>query len=388
MEYIVIGKKCFDGNKMLRDFYFRVKDEIIVEIGSIKDMNSEGLEIIDFKNHVITPGLMDAHVHICFDAYAPKFDQGDIVDFVVNAQQNLNTLLKNGVTYIRDVGAPAGIMNSIKRLVKKGKIQGPDIKICGQAICATGGHGWQMSKESNSVDDIRKYVRDNVKEGVDQIKLMVTGGINTKGNELAPLELTREEIQAAVDEAHRRGRKVCVHTHGRTGIECCLKAGVDSIEHGLLLDEELAKLAKVNQTWLVPTLSAPYFATVQGLKKDPNSKSFKKSQEVMNFHRENILYAYKTGIKMAMGTDCGTPFNGFDTVLEELILLKNIGIKAEDVFKMATSAASELLEVSDTDGTLQVGKNATFVVFEKDPFVDMENVRNIRCVYKKGKLVV
>lgn len=387
MEYIVTGKKCFDGCKILTDFYFHVVDGKIIDIGSLKDLDSKGVDVIDFGNHLVTPGLMDAHIHICMNPYQPKFEVTDLAEIAITAERNLNTLLHNGITYVRDVGAPAGIMKTLKRLVENGTIIGPDLKICGQAICATGGHGWQMSKESNSVNDVCKYVRENVKEGVDQIKLMVTGGINTKGNELAPLELTKEEIQVAVNEAHRRGRKVCVHTHGRTGIETCLKCGVDSIEHGLLMDEELANLAKENGTWLVPTLSAPYFAVAVGLKKDPNSKSHLKSKEVMEVHRKNALYAYKTGVKMAMGTDSGTPFNGFDTVLEELVLLNKIGITNEDVFKMATSNASELLEVSSTDGTLEVGKNATFVVFEKDPLENIEDVHEIHCVYKKGELV-
>lgn len=383
MKYAVIGKKCFDGFKIREDFYFIVEEDKIIEIGDYSLDKVKGLEIIDVKDRVVTPGLIDSHIHICSDPYKFGF-QLESFHLAYVVERNLKTLLQEGIVYIRDVGAPANTTNIIKKLVADGELQGPDLKIAGEAICVTGGHGWQMSLECDSSDAIRHAVRDNIKKNVDLIKLMVTGGINTKGNELAPLEMSENEIRTAVEEAHKKGRKVAVHTHGRTGIELSLKSGVDSIEHGLLLDDELAQLALDQNTVVVPTLSAPYFATVQGLKKDPNSKSFKKSQEVMNVHNENIYNAYKKGVTLAMGTDSGTPFNGFDTVLEELILLNNIGIDALDVFKMATVNAAELLEVSDTHGSLEKGKQATFIVFEKDPFINMKNISSNKIVYKNG----
>lgn len=386
MRYAVTGKKCFDGKKVVRDFCFLVDGDKIAAFGSREDLIKDDIEVIDCGDRLVTPGLIDSHVHVCIDPY--HFGLIDsAVEMTVTIEENLKTLLKHGIVYIRDVGAPAGYMKAVKKLVAVGRIQGPDLKIAGQAISATGGHGWLMSKESNSKEDICRYVRENVKEGVDLIKLMVTGGINTPGDELAPLELSEEEIRVAVTEAHRRGRKVAVHTHGRTGIEVALKCGVDSIEHGLLMDEALAEIAREKGTYLVPTLSAPYFAAVQGLKKDPNSKSFLKSKEVMEVHRKNVRHAYETGVKLAMGTDSGTPFNGFDTVLEELVLLKQIGIPAEEVFRIATAGSADLLDISKTHGTLDAGKQASFVIFEADPLENMEEVRNIYKVYKNGVAV-
>jgi len=383
MKYVVTGKKCFDGHKVIRDFYFIVERDKITALGNQRDFHSDDLIRVDVGDRLVTPGFIDSHVHVCVDPYNFHLIN-DPVEMTLVIQENLQTLLSHGILYIRDVGAPAGYLKTIKKMVETGHIQGPDMKIAGQAICATGGHGWAMSKESNSKEDICRYVRENIKDGVDLIKLMVTGGINTPGNEMAPLELTEEEIRAGVEEAHRRGRKVAVHTHGRTGIEVALKCGADSIEHGLLMDAELAELAKEKGAYLVPTLSAPYFAAIQGLKKDPSSKSFLKSKEVLELHQKNVLNAYRTGVKLAMGTDSGTPFNGFETVLEELVLLNQIGIPAEDVFRIATAGSAELLDISSTHGTLEPGKQASFIVFEQDPLEDIETVRNIYKVYKNG----
>lgn len=382
MNYIVTGDICFDGKRVHRDFYFLVNDDKILKFGLKKDM-PKGITCIDMKKKLVVPGFIDSHVHVCADPYNFGIHENKI-EMTLTIENNLKMLLDNGITYIRDVGAPAGMMKTVKKMVETGRMVGPDIKMCGQAICATGGHGWFMSKEANRAEDVCQFVRENIKEGVDLIKLMVTGGINTPGNELAPLELTREEIQKGVEEAHRRGRKVAVHTHGRTGIEIALECGVDSIEHGLLMDQELAALAKEKHTYMVPTLSAPYFATVQGLKKDPQSKSFLKSKEVMDIHRKNTLFAYQTGVSIAMGSDSGTPFNGFDTVLEELVLLHDIGIPTEDVLRIATLESAKLLDIENTHGTLECGKQATFIVFKENPLEDMEQVRNIDAVYKNG----
>lgn len=385
MKYVVKGKNGFDGKTVLHDFYFIVEDGIISEVGDLKDYKGD-LDVLDLSDKYVIPGLIDSHVHVCLDPYAGKMIP-DSFELVLTVQKNLETILHNGVVCVRDLGAPAHFLQLAKKAQKNGKLKGADLFIAGEAICATGGHGWQFSAECNSETDVRKAVRENVKEGVDCIKLMVTGGINTPGDELAPLELTANEIRTGVEEAHRRGKKVAVHTHGRTGIKTALECGVDSIEHGLLMDAELSELAKNNGTYLVPTLSAPYFATVQGLKKDPNSKSFLKSKEVMEIHRKNVLHAYKTGVNMAMGTDSGTPFNGFDTVLTELELLSEIGVENADVLRMSTFNGAKLLGVENMYGSLEKGKKASFVVLEESPIDDIKNINKIVYVYKDGELV-
>lgn len=386
MKYAVVGKKLFDGHQLLQDFYFIVNDEEIVEIGAYDQEKVKDLEVIDVKDQLVTPGIIDAHVHICADPY--HFGaKTNPYEMTVTIMDNLKTLLAQGIVYVRDVGAPVGVTEVIRELVAKKRIQGPSLKISGEAICVTGGHGWQMSKECDSSDEVRKAVRNNIKAGTDLIKLMVTGGINTPGEETAPLEMSEAEIMVAIEEAHKKKRKVAVHTHGRTGIELCLKHGVDSLEHALFLDDELAEIAKRKGIAIVPTLSAPYFAVVAGLKKDPTSKSFKKSEEVMGIHNFNTFNAYKKGVRIVMGTDSGTPFNGFETALEELVLLKNIGIDALDVLRISTSHGAELLTIEDTHGSLAIGKKASFIIFEEDPLLDMNNVKGNKVVYQNGQRV-
>lgn len=212
---------------------------------------------------------------------------------------------------------------------------------------------------------------------------MVTGGITTRCNELAPLELTYEEIEVAVQEAHRRGRKVVIHAHGRTGIEMGLKAGVDSIEHAIMMDEELAKIAAAQGTYVVPTFCAHYFAVQEGLKQNKMSSSFEKSRGVTDIQRKNIFHVYKQGVKIALGTDAGTPFNTIETIHQELRIMADIGIPAIEVLKMSTYNSADLMDLVDL-GSIDVGKKATFVIFDQDPTVDINNLDSISAVYQNG----
>jgi imidazolonepropionase-like amidohydrolase len=387
-NYVVIGKKLFDGNKIIEDYYFIVEEDKIVEVGNRSDKKfSSTMKVVDMGEKVVTPGLMDCHIHIFGDPYNMHIKQiGNASPSTLTAIaiNNLKELLSQGIVYIRDVGAPKSLGYEIRNLVKSGLVKGPDLKVAGEAICITGGHGYQISKECDGADEVRKAVRENIKQGADLIKIMVTGGITTPGPELAPCEMSMDEISVAVEEAHKKNRKVAVHTHGATGIKLCLEAGVDSIEHGLLMNEDLSKIAAEKGIFTVPTLSAPHFAAMYGMKNNPKSKSHEKSKSVIVVHNKNILNAYNNGAKIAMGTDSGTPFNGFDTALEELVLLNNIGISTENVFKISTKNSAELLEIADTHGTLEAGKQATFVVFDNDPFIDINNIKGTKQVYKNG----
>lgn len=390
--YVVKGKKLFDGDKIIKDYYFIVQEDKIIEVGEMANkIIPESMDVIDMGDKVVTPGLMDCHIHIFGDPYnisKETISKVTPVMLTAVAINNLKELLSQGIVYIRDVGAPKGVAYEVRNLVKKGVIKGPELKVAGQAICITGGHGYYISNECDGPEEVRKAVRENIKLGSDFIKLMVTGGITTPGPELAPCEMTIEEIKVGVEEAHKKNKKVAVHTHGSTGIRLCLEAGVDSIEHGVLMDEELADIAVEKGIFTVPTLSAPYFAAMNGTKNNAKSKSHEKSKSVIAVHNKNILNAFSKGVKLAMGTDSGTPFNGFDTALEELVLLNKIGIPTEDVFKISTKNSAELLDVLDTHGTIEAGKQATFVVFDEDPFVDINNIKGSKEVYQNGIKVV
>ena len=344
---------------------------------------------VDLGDVFVTPGFIDCHVHLAGDPAEETYESPgrEAAGIVCEGAAHARQLLHAGVVACRDLGSYRGYALGIRDAVNRGLLAGPKILACGQAVCARGGHGYEISYEVDGADGMRGAVRQAVKDGADVIKLMVSGGVNSPGPEPGPCELTREEIETGVETAHAWGRKVGVHTHGNTAIRLCVEAGVDSIEHGVFMTEDIMDRMAEKGTFLVPTLCAPYYAVEEGIRREPDNPDHKKSREVLGRHRGVLKQCAEKGVKIAMGTDAGCPFNPFDKAAHEMVLMVMAGLTPRQALDAATRGGAELLELSEL-GSLEPGKKASFVCLKGNPLKEIESVDQVAALYLDGKEVL
>lgn len=379
------------GGAPIKDAGLLVEDKIIVKMGKAEEFQIEqDVKVVDLNGKTVMPGMINCHVHIIME---PGGDPNAILSSESDAKaalrgvRNLKKHLKSGVTFFRDMGGANGVDLDIRDFVNKGLVEGPNFLASGKVLTMTGGHGWQMGRECDGVDEVRKAAREQLRAGADIIKIMATGGVMTPGVEPGSPQLTYEEIAVAVEEAHKAGKKTATHAQGTTGIKNAVRAGIDSVEHGIFLDDEVIQMMVERGTYLVPTLVAPYFIVVNGVEKGIPAYAVEKSKRVMDSHVKSFQKALKAGVKIAMGTDAGTPFNLHDKSAYELKLMVEAGMTPMQAIVAATKTASELLGIDADYGTLEEGKFADFIVLGEDPLENIETLLQVEEVYKHGKLV-
>jgi imidazolonepropionase-like amidohydrolase len=257
-------------------------------------------------------------------------------------------------------------------------------------ICITGGHGWQVSYQADGPDEVRKAVRAQIKEGVDLVKFMATGGVLTRGGRPGIPQLNPEELKAGIEEAHKIPLKTAAHSQSLQGSRNAVQAGIDSIEHGVSLDEEIIEEMIKRHVFLVPTLSAPINIMKKGVEAGIPEEYVEKTKKVNADHRQALSKARKAGVRIAMGTDAGTPFNQHGENAFELVYLVENGFTPHEAIVSATSKAAELLGLQDRLGSLMPEKEADILVVEGNPLEDISvltDPRRIRDVYKGGEPV-
>lgn len=340
-------------------------------------------EVIDRSNLFVMPGLIDCHVHLASIDAIPT-TAVEWAKTTVQSLEKLKELRTAGVIACRDMGSCEGLTIGISQSQKSGEIKGyPTLVSAGRALTATGGHGYNIGMECDGVHAFIRGARFVIKEGADVIKVMMSGGVNSPGAEQGPPEVNQDEIDAAVKEAHARGRKVAVHAHGNTAIRRSVLAGVDSIEHGVFNSIDIIELMLERGTYLVPTLSAPYYATIEGVRQQPDNPDHKKSEAILDKHNKITLKAFEMGVPLAMGTDAGCPFNPHDKAYYELVLLHNIGIDTSSVLEIGTKNGAKLLGL-DNLGELLPGKDASFITLQNSPFEDFSTIEGAKEVWIKG----
>lgn len=383
------ANRVFDGvsDEPIRDGVVQVEDSHIVFVGPARTAPSVA-ETIDLGDATILPGLIDAHVHLVWggDVARPHelVEREGTHITVLRAAVNAARHLQAGITTVRDVGSTDAIAVDIGRAVDAGIIIGPRIIAAGRAICMTGGHAWQIGVEVDGPDAVRWAVRSEIKNGAGVIKLMAGGGVYGHGEELGHPQLTIAEMQVAVEEAHKAGRKVAAHAYSPGPIENALEAGVDSIEHGSFLNGAIAERMHRDGIWLVPTLSVYEKMRREGPRMGVPDFVRRKTEQIVEASQAAFRIALEAGVLIATATDCGGPGHLHGTLPEEIELMVRCGASPAQALRCGTSAAARLLGLDDKIGTLEVGKLADIAVVDEDPLANIAAVHATRLVLRNG----
>ena len=366
-----------------------VEDGIITKIGLLSDPAPSDAKVYDFSCETVMPGLMNAHAHIHgFYPYNDMSDPSilvfDAVERTLYCQKTIHAFLQSGVTFIRSMGSKENFDVRIKRAMNKGLMEKIGMIAAGPYITMTGGHSYQSGIEVDGVDACLKAARLNLKNGSDILKVMATGGILSEGEEVGKPQLSYAELKAVVDVGHSAGKKVATHAQGPLGILNAVRAGVDSVEHGCILSDEIIALMVKKGVFLVPTLCATHT-----ILKNANSGvipafGIRKATIVKDQHVMWLKKAYDAGVKIAAGTDSSTPFNPPENSWLEIKLLLESGIGPMDAILAATKNCAELFGVDALYGTLEKDKVADIIVVDENPLVDVETLSRVRKVFKEG----
>jgi imidazolonepropionase-like amidohydrolase len=360
-----------------------------------------GATVVDLRERYVLPGLIDCHVHLETD----RAGQEGLVESMTSsdahlayqALANARKTLDAGFTTVRNLGDERGVTLALRDAVASGSVAGPRILDAGTGVSATSGHGdrtlslaphiAEHVSETNLCDgpeSCRRAVRAQVRRGVDVIKIMTTGGVNSRIGAGLGKQMFDDEAQALIETAHLYGKKVAVHAHGADGVTLALKHGADSIEHGTLIDDESVKLFLKSGAYYVPTLS-----TVNGylerLAKDPNAYPPAVREKIewrIQITGKALALAYPRGVKIAFGTDAGVSKHGRNA--DEFELMVKHGMPPAAAIKAATLNAADLLGIAAEVGSIEPGKRADLIAVSGDPLNDVTVLKRVSFVMKDG----
>jgi imidazolonepropionase-like amidohydrolase len=402
--YVLKAARLFDGksNALVMPGVVVVKDGKIVTAGASAPMPA-GAEVIDLGDATLLPGFIDAHTHLTM-MYSDDWKQREldqlkkpIAERALDASVNAKITLMAGITTVRDVGSRDQLDVGLRNAIRNGDVPGPRMLVSVHAIGATGGHcddtdGFRQGlfKETgpgdgviNGPDQARFAVRLAHKYGADVIKTCASGGVLSPTDDVDTPQLTQEELNALVDEAHALRRKVATHCHGAEAAKRAVRAGVDSIEHGTFLDAEALDMMKAHGTYLVPTLMA-----VQGLQEQldkglylPPAISLKAQMAIAQI-RKTFQMALAKGVNIGMGTDAAVYPHGRNP--EEFHQMVDLGMKPIDALKAGTLADAQLLGIADKVGTLEANKIADVIAVPGNPIENIRATEHVIFVMKEG----
>ncbi len=352
-----------------------------------------GAEVIDVGGRTVMPGLIDAHVH--FMSRPASMQERALTSLSLSlfiAARHARETLEAGVTTVRDAG---GSPQGLKSAIDQGLIRGPRMRIAVGALSQTGGHGdgtmpvgFRMRNQApewpetlvDGPEEVRKATRALLRAGADFIKLHATGGVMSPSDEPGHTQFSPEEIEVMVKTAAAAGKTCMAHAQGTPGIKNAVRAGVESIEHGIWLDDEVMDEMKKRGTFLVPTLVAPLWVLRRN-EKQPGSvlpQSVRKTHEVIGAHKASFTHAVEAGVRVAMGTDSGVGEHGYNA--EELQRMVEGGMTPMQAIVASTKTASECVHMVRDVGTLEAGKYADLLIVDGDPLADIKVLQDRDCL--------
>ena len=407
-QVVIRAARLFDGKTET----LQTPGLVVVENGRIVGVGATavlkpGATVVELGDATLLPGFMDAHVHLTFERGLDS--RQDLVDTQARtaaetallATKYLRVTLQAGFTTVRNLGAADFVDVAMRNAIARGSIEGPRILAASKGLGSLGGHCDSMNgvrpeffgREPDWRDGVidspetaRQAVRYNIKYGADLIKICATGGVLSRNNDVDSPQLTQAEVDAIVDEAHAKGKKVAAHAHGATGAKRAIRAGIDSIEHGSFLDDEALTMMKQKGTFYVPTLHASWSlleAEKKGSVMDPRTKA--KMNMASRRIEETFRSAVAKGVRIAFGTDAGVGIHG--TNAEEFVLMVKGGLKPIDALRAATSVDAELFGIANEVGTLANGMIADIVAVPGNPVEDITKTRDVFFVMQGGKVV-
>ncbi len=385
------------SGQITKDAYIVVQGDRVKAISTTAPKDDA---IIDMSKYTIVPGLIDCHAHILSDPTTQtpgEYLMTSAPQATVRGVANLQIWLAHGFTAVRDAGEeyPSYPQFALRDGVAKGLIPGPRIVAAGSFVSVTGGHGdgdllspdkpsLQQPNTVDTLDDVSRIVRRDIKYGADWIKLMATGGVMDPISDYRVQELSDEQMARAVEVAHRAGRRVMAHAEGTIGIKAAVRTGVDSIEHGTMLDDEGAQMMAQRGTWLVPTLYCFQHDLETGLSKGRDPRSMAKGIDIVKEQGPAFKRALQYHLKIAYGVDDA---DVDESVSKEFGALVRGGMTPLQALQAATINGATLLSLDKDMGTVEPGKYADLVAISGDPLSDITVMEHVAWVMKGGSVV-
>jgi imidazolonepropionase-like amidohydrolase len=367
------GGRVFDGlGQTLDGHAVLVEDGQIARVAPAGEFNGYAGRKIDTAGMTLMPGLGDCHVHLVYTGGADPntiMSKQSAAEITLTALQNAQTALRSGMTALRDCGGKDYLEFAVRDAIARGTFMGPTIRAAGRMICMTGGHGNRMGRVADGVDDVVKAVREQVHAGCDLVKIMATGGVMTPGVNPMDAHYTAEEMRVGLHEAKRFHKSTASHAQGTEGILNAVRGGVDSVEHGIYMDDECLREMLERQTYLVPTIAA-LKNILDNADKGIPPYAVEKARNVAERHRESFKMYYKAGGRIALGTDAGTPYNLHGENAMELAFMVEFGMTPVDALIAGTSRAHDLMGLINAGRVLQ-GARADLLLVKGDPTQDI-----------------